>query len=439
MRKLQHLLLFKLALNVCIFSFISMPLASSANKITIQHNTKETQEFNASSTIKSIKIHRVGWELADPVIALNSSDRILLSFDDISDSPGTYSYSIAHCDGEWQVSSIFLNDYLEGFEVNEVRDYSFSSGTVMSYMHCRLELPNADVRLKLSGNYLLKVFNTYEPEKVLFQRRFVLYEPLVDITASIRQPSAGEQRLTSQQIDLKLNTKSLRVTDPATEIKTVVCQNHLFQGCHQNLKPAFIRGNDIDYCQPTALIFEAGNEFRFFDSKSIRYNGQGIKSIDFTGGEFHMLLTTDQTRRRNGYTYYPDLNGRFVINLERSTQSHLEADYVWTYFTLNVPMELDEGKNIYLFGEFTGWELSPKNRMIYNPERGAYELRMLLKQGAYNYRYLVFNEKTGTVDLSHFEGNYFDTENSYSILVNYKPLGARYNRVVGYHRISTRQ
>ncbi len=439
MRKDVHLLQIGIELIVCLFFFVSVPLALSANKITLQHNIKETQEFNASTTIKSIKIHRVGWELADPVIALNSSDRILLSFDDISDSPGSYSYSIVHCDSEWQVSSLFLNDYQEGFEVNEVRDYSFATGTVMSYMHSRIEIPNADVRLKLSGNYLLRVFNTYEPEKVLFQRKFVLYEPLVDIIASVRQPSAGELRLTSQQIDLKLNTKSLRVTDPTNEIKTVACQNHLFQGCHERLKPVFIRGNEIDYSQPTALIFEAGNEFRFFDSKSIRYNGQGIRRIDFVGGEFHVQLTPDETRRRNGYTYYPDLNGRFVVNLERSTQSHLEADYVWTYFSLNVPMELDEGKTIYLFGEFTGWELSPANRMVFNQERSAYELRLLLKQGAYNYRYLVVNENTGIVDITHFEGNYYDTENSYTILVYYKPLGARYNRVVGYQRISTRQ
>ncbi|PKP36043.1 MAG: DUF5103 domain-containing protein, partial [Bacteroidetes bacterium HGW-Bacteroidetes-15] len=150
-------------------------------------------------------------------------------------------------------------------------------------------------------------------------------------------------------------------------------------------------------------------------------------------------LTPDQNRRRNRYSYYSDLNGRYVVTLERSNQSQIEADYVWTYFTLTTPIELDEGKGVYLFGEITGWQLSPDNKMTYSYTRGAYELRLLLKQGAYSYRYVVANEKTGEVDVNHFEGSHFDTENSYMVMVYFKPLGARYERVVGYSKLSTQR
>lgn len=412
---------------------------NNANAEIVQNFLKNSLEFTFSSDIKSVKVHKMGWDLSEPTIELYSADKLLVSFDDLSENPGTYSYSIVHCDSEWKPSSLFYTDYLDGFEVNEVRDYSFSSGTILNYVHNRIEIPNNDVKLKISGNYLIRIFNTYNPNEVLIQRRFIVYESLVLINATIRQPLVGELRQSGQQLNLTINTSGLRVSDPFKEIKTKVCQNYIFQGCLESIKPVFIQGTEIIYSDTDALIFNGGNEFRLFDIKNIRYAVQGVHSINFNGGMFHVELSADQTRRRQRYSYYSDLNGRYVVALDRSTNSQTEADYVWTYFTLNTPIELDEGKSVYLFGELTGWELSEKNKMVYNHSRGAYELRLLLKQGAYSYMYIVGNEKTGEIDVSQFEGSFFDTENSYTTIVYYKPLGSRYDRIVGYKRISTQR
>ena len=410
---------------------------SYANALPLRQIDSNTQEFCNSSSIKSIKLHKLGWELADPIIELNSPDKVVLVFDDLAETPGNYSYSISHCDADWIPSSLFLNDYIEGFEVNEIRNYSYSTGTVNSYMHCKLELPNNDVKLKISGNYLIKVFDTYEPENIILQRRFFVYEPLVEISSSIKQPSGGMERITSQQLNLKIRTKGIRTSNPHSELKTVVCQNQLSQGCHTEVSPVHFSGNEIDYSKPDGLIFDGGNEFRLFDTKNLRYYGQGIKVIDLVRGDFHVRLNTDNSRSRYRYSYYPDFNGKYVVNLERSSQSHIEADYAWVYFTLRPAMELDEGKSVYLFGELTGWELSPQYKMDFNPERNTYELRLLIKQGAYNYRYLVANEASAQVDVSYFEGNYYETENTYTILVYYKPLGSRFDRIVGFQKISS--
>lgn len=405
----------------------------------VQSKDKNTLEFVNSPDLKSIKTHKMGWELSEPSIELNGNDKLVVTFDDLSESPGTFAYTITHCNSEWEPTPIFYSDYMDGFEVNEIRDYNFSSGSIISYMHCRVEIPNDDVRLKISGNYIISIFNAYQPEEVLIQRRFIVYEQLISITANIRQPSAGEYRYSGQQMDLKIGLTGVRVSNPSTEIKTVVCQNYQFQGCIQNVKPVYFIDNEIDYSQPDALIFEGGNEFRIFDTKNIRYQAQGIQSIDFNGGMFHVQLKPDKSRRRDRYTNYSDLNGRFVVSLEQSNHSEIEADYVWTYFSLSTPMELDEGKSVYLFGELTGWQLSPNNKMTYNINRGAYEIRLLLKQGAYSYRYVVANDKTGEVDINHYEGSYFDTENSYMVMVYFKPMGARYERVIGYSKLGTQR
>jgi hypothetical protein len=405
----------------------------------VQASIENTLEFVKSQNLKSIKLHKVGWELSEPTMELNSSDRILISFDDISGNPESYSYSLLHCDSEWNPSPIFLNDFMDGFEVNEIKNYSYSTGTVIDYMHCRLELPNSDVKIKISGNYLIRIFSTYKPDEILIQKRFVVYESILEISALVRQPSVGDYRYSGQQIDLKVNTSGVRITDHSKEIKTVVCQNYIFQGCSTSVKPIHVKYNELDYSHPDVLIFDGVNEFRIFDSKNLRYLSQGIQTIDYQAGVFNIQLKPDESRRRSKYSYYSDLNGRFVVNLERSSQSHIEADYAWTYFTLNVPYEMDEGKSVYLVGELTGWQLSPENRLDYSYERNAYEIRLLLKQGAYSYRYVLVDDKLGAVDLTHFEGSHFDTENTYSILVYYKPFGARYERCVGYSRVSSQR
>lgn len=436
MIKLAKIVANTFILAVCLYCFCTNNKLGAVN---VHEKDKNTIEFVNLPDLKTVKLHRFGWELSEPTLELHSSDKLLFTFDDLAEKAGIYAYTIIHCDSEWNPTPIFYSDYMDGFEVNEIREYSLSMGSIISYVHFRLEIPNQDVRLKISGNYLLRVFDVYKPNEILIQRRFIVYEPLAAITASIRQPSAGEHRLSSQQMELKVNTSTLRVSDPNTEIKTKVCQNYLFQGCYLNIKPVFVRGSEIEYSNYDALIFAGGNEFRIFDTKNIRYQAQGVQSVEYFGGMFHVQLTPDQNRRRQRYSFYSDLNGRYVVNLERSTQSHLEADYVWVYFTLTTPMELDEGKSVYLFGELTNWQLSPDNRLTYNNNRGAYELRLLLKQGAFSYRYVVANDKTGEVDIAHYEGSHFDTENNYMVVVYYKPLGARFERAVGYGVVSTKR
>lgn len=397
-----------------------------------------TIEFVSTPYIKTVRLHRADAELSEPTLELNSGGQLLLSFDDIAEDFSLYSYSIVHCDYNWEPSNLFLHDYMDGFEVNEIRDYTYSTATTVPYMHSRLLLPNNDVRFRISGNYLIRVFNRYQPDVTLIQRRFVVYEPLVNISAQVRQPPAGEHRLTGQRLEVSLNTQTIRVNNHLNEIRLVVCQNYLFQGCLQDVKPIHVHENVLDYTHPDALIFEGMNEFRLFDVMSIRRASQGVLGIEYFGGYFNVQLTPDASRWRQSYSYYADLNGRFVVRLENSDLSHIEADYVWVYFTLNAPLELDIGKSVYLFGELTGWQLSPANRMEYSHERNAYELRLLLKQGAYSYRYVVVDDATGKVDVTHLEGSHFDTENNYMILVYYQPMGSRFQRVVGYRRVNTR-
>jgi hypothetical protein len=68
--------------------------------------------------------------------------------------------------------------------------------------------------------------------------------------------------------------------------------------------------------------------------------------------------------------------------------------------------------------------------MQYDESVSAYICEAYLKQGYYNYQYLVVNQKTGAADEEGFEGNWYETGNEYQILVYYRPFGVRYDQLM---------
>jgi uncharacterized protein (DUF2225 family) len=69
--------------------------------------------------------------------------------------------------------------------------------------------------------------------------------------------------------------------------------------------------------------------------------------------------------------------------------------------------------------------------MTFNFDDDLYHATLLLKQGYYNYQYVVKNQSTSETSVMPVEGSFGRTENDYLILVYYRPAGRRYDRLVG--------
>jgi hypothetical protein len=91
-----------------------------------------------------------------------------------------------------------------------------------------------------------------------------------------------------------------------------------------------------------------------------------------------------------------------------------------------------------VFGELSDWQLKPAFKMQYSPEAQAYYLDAFLKQGYYNYIYVLLNRDTNEIDPEGVEGNWHETGNQYTILVYYRPFGERYDRLVSTQTIDSR-
>jgi hypothetical protein len=387
--------------------------------------------------IKTIQLHKEGWNLSYPIIRHNSDEKLVLNFDLLGDDIENYYYTFIHCDKDWRKSDIYYTDYLDGFPENPIEVYNPSFNTTVNYIHYKLIFPNERIRFRLSGNYILLVHSVNEPDNPVLSQRFVIAEDRVNINISAHRPRMAADINSNQQIDLDVNIASFKIHDPYKDVFTFILQNGRWDNAKTNLKPDFFSTNELKYSSLSDKnVFRGGNEFRYFDAKSIRYQSQNVRKIDFLISNYHVYLFPSESREYSPYFYWEDFNGKYYIAIQEGKDPDTDADYVYVYFTLHSKNPVEGGK-LYVSGALNNWSFNSNNVMSYNYASGAYECIMLLKQGWYNYEYVLREEGTDVSVASAFEGSHYETENDYTVIIYYRNPQERYDRVIGAQTINT--
>lgn len=394
----------------------------------------ETIEEYCRDDIKSVRLHRPEWNLSYPVISLASGDKLVLKFDQIGDQIETWQYSFIHCNSEWNESGLFTTDYIDGFTENNIEEYSVSFNTTVNYVHYHLSFPNRDISFKISGNYLIIVYPAGEPENIILAKRFMVSEAAVAIDAITQRSKLTRGYDTHQQVDFSVDHSGLKLTDPTRTISATIMQNGRYDMMRQGLRPDFQGALKLRFDDLTGnTLFPGGSEFRYFDIRSIRYQSEFIRSIEYFDGLYHVYLQLSDDRSEREYFYWQDFNGKYYTAIQEGRDHDTESDYLQVYFTLPSLFPLKEG-DLYVIGDLTNWKYQESNKMYYNYEDHRYELSLLLKQGWYNYLYAVANSDGIPLPLTGFEGNHFETENDYLILIYYRDPSLRHERLLG-HRV----
>lgn len=391
---------------------------------SVQFGFSQSDGLDAEN-IKTIILKPASVNSYAPIVQLG--EKLGLTFDDLNADEHTYSYKIEHCDLDWNKSDLSQSEFIDGFAEDRIRDYENSFNTLQPYTNYRVTIPNETTRLKISGNYLISVLN--EAGEVVFNRRFVVYEPKVTVGVAVFKSRDIFYIDKKQSVEFAINTPNLRINNPSEEIFPVILQNNNWQNAITGLKPQFFRGDQLLYKYNKETSFWAGNEFLYFDSKSIRNTSLNIANVELGENLYHTYLFTDDERRNLPYTLYPDVNGNFVIRTLTGENNNTDADYSWVYFSLKTSQNLD-GKDVFVSGNFNNWKLNDANKLNYNEALGLYEAKLLLKQGFYNYQY-VTKATDGTIITHDIDGSFYQTENDYTVLVYYKKFGSRYTKVIG--------
>lgn len=381
------------------------------------------EEVNPAENIKSV-IFKGEKEDQFPVVQIG--EPIFLEFDDLMANEQDYYYKIIHCDYDWSPSQLLKSQYLSGMDNQRILDYENSYTTLQSYSNYKLTIPNNNVRLKVSGNYLLEIYNGRN--ELQFSRKFVVFKDLVKVGGVVKRTRDFSFIDEKQVVQFSINASNFRLVNPKKEVKVAILQNYHWPTALYNIEPQFTLGNELVYKYDTETSFFGGNEYLNFDTKDLRAPSSAISHIELDELYNHYLFS-DRARANRPYTYYPDINGDFVIRTLQGDDVSREAEYTDVHFSLpyNAAIGLD---NVFVFGKHNNYALTNVNKMIYNENNGMLEASLRLKQGFYNYKYVI-QRGDEQIDLNTISGNFHFTENSYLILVYYRNFGDLYDSIIG--------
>ncbi len=386
-----------------------------------------------SDDVHTIQVNEKGNWASLPIINLGGDSYVNINFDIVgADSYRSLKYRIINCDADWNKSKLSDIEYVDGFNDLPIENYAQSVNTMVDYTNYNLQIPNDRQRLKLSGNYAIEVYDNEDRDKILLTACFSVLDSKVKIEGGFSSNTDIDVNKEHQQVSFSINTSGIQIRDPFSDLKVFVRQNNRIDNQSEGLKPTYIQGDKLIYEHNRNLIFEAGNEYRRFESVSYRYNGLNIESTVFVRPDYVTNISKDKVRADKRYIYDQDQNGHYLIRNAEANDANTEADYFRTNFTLDISEPMLEP--IYINGGFTNNTFDDKYRMKYDIANKVYTANVLLKQGAYNYQYLTQSGKVYSP--AKIEGNYFETQNEYTIYVYYRPIGFQSDQLIGLLLIS---
>ncbi len=392
-----------------------------------------------TDNINSVQFHMDGFPLVDPIVDINSSTALALNFDDFEEDVQDYFYTIIHCDMNWQPSQLTPIEYIDGFTEERINDFQFSFKTLVPFTNYQMTFPNRSMRFRVTGNYVLVIYKKYPRPEPVITRRFVVYENKLLVDARLSRTSQVSKMRTHQEIDFTvILDPKFRLQNARQSIRATILQNGRWDKMITNVEPLFIRPNELVFDYQDKIVFQGGKEFRFVDLRSLRLRSFNIREILRRVDGHDVYLNTDVPRNQTTYLQITDANGKFTIENRDQGDDFLSADYADVFFTYKLDQPLVD-KDIYVVGAFNDWEKNSYNRMVWNEKIGVYVAKIPLKQGYYNYYYVItdYAQSEEIEDLSLTEGNWFATENDYTILIYYRPFGARFDQIIGQINLSS--
>jgi hypothetical protein len=390
-----------------------------------------------AGNIKTVRFHKYGDQLIMPVINLNTNDLTELHFDDMEPGVKNYYYTFQLCNADWTPVNLSQFDYIKGFTQMRISNYRFSSIAYTRYTHYQAVIPDRNCMPTRSGNFLLKVFLDGDTSKLVFTKRLLVLNNKSTIGARVIQPFLPEFFRTHQKIQFNVNINGLNTFSAAQQIKVVVMQNNRWDNALTNIPPTFIRGTSLEY-NTENTVFPAGKEWRWLDLRDFHLQSDRVKSADYKKNSTDIFVRQDAERQGEKYLYYRDLNGMYIVETTQNINPYWQGDYAMVNFTFMPPgNNAYANKDVYLFGQLTNYNITDSLKMQFNAEKKVYETHLFLKQGYYSYTYLGV-DKNNPLSYTEVDGNYYETENSYTILVYFRDFAGRADELIGVSTINSR-
>lgn len=362
-----------------------------------------------------------------PAATRLDTQNLTLEFDDLQEQRNSYYVKLIHCNYDWTKSNLMDLDIMRDYNEFIINEYSYSINTHIPYLHYRFLIPP----VKIPGNYVVIVYRDGNKQNLVLSKRIMVFDSRLEFGRNDDISGLGNLRNTNQALNFVINYGRTEIINPLGNVHVTLRQNQRWDNARYDVKPSFIR-DDISQLEfrffDMDKTFQGGSEFRFVDFRSLNYPGQNTYRLDKSIKPYELVVSLDGIRTSQAYSQYPDLNGNFYVdNQDYPQETWITANYLFVNFALQSPPVKGD---VHVIGAFNGWSRSEENKMAYS--QGKYNQRILLKQGFYNYQYWVDNpENDGNI----IEGNHFETENIYEVLVYYRSFQPAADMLIGYFLI----
>ena len=404
--------------------------------ITLKSYAQSFDNNVYNPAIKSIEFYNSKNQGSFPIITLRSNEQVLLAFDDLRGGSRNYYYTIEHCDSKWNSSNLSPGEYLQGFTDDRIINYAYSTNTIQKYTHYEVRLPNENIAPKISGNYILKVYENGDQSKIVLTRKLYVVDAKVAVAADVGASANVSLRQTNQKVNLVVNYTGLPVQNPSSDIRVLIMQNARNETGIWNTTPSNVRGTQLLYNDIAINDFPGRNEFRHFDTRSLRLNSDRVSHI-YHDSVYTIVLLGDPLRDQPNYSFQYDNNGSFFILNQEGNDPRRDGDYAHIYFSL-AANKTDRDGAAYIVGKFNDYKLDERSKLDYEPIKGRFFTNLFLKQGVYDYEYVWVGRDNKPDDVA-IEGTHFETENDYQVLVYYRSVSARWDELVGYRLLNTKK
>lgn len=430
---IQHMNFHKLTL----FSYIFIAIVSICHSTVAKNTSSKKLEYIDKiyeDHIKSAYLFQGDEIQSSPLypaaIPIAQAVPLILKFDELfTDNADYYKARIIHCNMLWNPSNLSEMQYLFDYNEFSIDEFEFSIATKVPYTHFTFPIP----RVKLPGNYLLVIYRDADKNDIVLSKRFIVYDQKVNILGKVGLSTGVVQKKMNQQIQFEVDYSSFAIPNPYLDVHVVLKQNQRWDNAIYNLTPTSIK-EEISRIEYHHFNFEnnfkAGNEFRFFDIRSIHYGGRNVERTTTSDTQIDAYLYFDKSRETDPYTLTKDFNGGYIIENSEGRNNELEADYINVHFFLDLKTKIN--KDIFIGGKLTDWGFDQANKMSYIDVSGLYMGSLLLKQGLYDFGYFI---PENLENPNILEGNHFETKNEYEIIIYFNDRLLNADIIIGYLKL----
>lgn len=348
-------------------------------------------QLPAPQTIKSIQLYRKGSITNPPIIELESPEKLILAFDELSDLTGQFRVTFTHHDQEWNESNIPQDWYLEGRNELILGSGNKNELSQPDYIHYNLEFPSGQLQFKTSGNFMLHVSDLSSGIR-LFSLPFFVTENAGTMVSEVETNYNAGQRFNAVDRPFSLYKYPDFVEFPQFDLSFYFVQNRFWGDTRRSENYDFSEEGKAQYHLSSENAFAANYDFIRLDLTNFSIYGRDI--IDWFPGKNppEIILKEDVLN----FSSDPlEIRGTTFGNPKTSEQ----ARYASVRFRFQDGGQYTEDPGVYLVGDFNQWILSDQNKLNYNEESGYWETTSLIKQGTYTYKYAVKDSTAGIDDL----------------------------------------